>query len=369
MGNYANNLMASIFNGKAVDMYAANTVTDTSTSTDGTTTTPGDATWNGTQYDVSKYDMSGLSDKKIGHINKILQPALHTYKTHNLLPSVTIAQSVGESGWGPSSGLATKGNNLFGIKCGSKWTGKAYTAKTGEFLNGKNVTITDSFRAYDSMADSVIDRANFLSASRYKDMMTKNTAREQFQAMKNGGYATDPNYVSKMMQIVNDSKLTRFDSPKPPVEVSGGDAGKGDGETTWADGFGPSPKPTKVTRTKSQIYSGSTGPRMDNATQRKVDSLGREINATVNYNMNAATPGVSSADYRTILRAIMEQLQAINNNTAETAKGVNSIEVVSANEPISGGTTNPRNPRKPIDTRQANSNTGYDIARKMASYK
>ena len=369
MGNYANNLMASIFNGKAVDMYATNTVTDTSTSTDGTTATPGDATWNGTQYDVSKYDMSGLSDKKIGHINKILQPALHTYKTHNLLPSVTIAQSVGESGWGPSSGLATKGNNLFGIKCGSKWTGKAYTAKTGEFLNGKNVTITDSFRAYDSMADSVIDRANFLSASRYKDMMTKNTAREQFQAMKNGGYATDPNYVSKMMQIVNDSKLTRFDSPKPPVEVSGGDAGKGDGETTWADGFGPSPKPTKVTRTKSQIYSGSTGPRMDNITQRKVDSLGREINATVNYNMNAAAPGVSSADYRTILRAIMEQLQAINNNTAETAKGVNSIEVVSANEPISGGTTSPRNPRKPIDTRQANSNTGYDIARKMASYK
>jgi flagellum-specific peptidoglycan hydrolase FlgJ len=368
MGNFANNLMASIYNGKAVDMYAANTADTSTTPTDGTTPTPGDATWNGTQYDVSKYDMSGLSDKKLGHINKILQPALHTYKTHNLLPSVTIAQSVGESGWGPSSGLATKGNNLFGIKCGSKWTGKAYTAKTGEFLNGKNVTITDSFRAYDSMADSVIDRANFLSASRYKDMMTKNTAREQFQAMKNGGYATDPNYVNKMMQIVNDSKLTRFDSPKPPVEVSGGDAGKGDDETVWADGFGPSTKPVKVRRTSNSSMNGSNV-NINTDSQRKVDSLGREINATVNYNMSAAAPGTNNTDYRTILRAIMEQLQYINSNTAETARGVNNIEIVSANEPISGSTPGSKSPKKSIDNRQANSNTGYDIARKLASYK
>lgn len=369
MGNFANNLMASIYNGKAVDMYAANTVDTSTTPTDGSTPTPGDATWNGTQYDVSKYDMSGLSDKKLGHINKILQPALHTYKTHNLLPSVTIAQSVGESGWGPSSGLATKGNNLFGIKCGSKWTGKAYTAKTGEFLNGKNVTITDSFRAYDSMADSVIDRANFLSASRYKAMMTKNTAREQFQAMKNGGYATDPNYVNKMMQIVNDSKLTRFDSPKPPVEVSGGDAGKGDDETVWANGFGPSTKPpVKVRRTTNSSMNGPNV-NINTDSQRKVDSLGREINATVNYNMSATAPGASNTDYRTILRAIMEQLQFINSNTAETARSVNNIEIVSANEPISGGTPGSKSPKKSIDNRQANSNTGYDIARKMAAYK
>ena len=367
MGNIANNLMASIFNGKQVDMYAADTATTDTSNNSGGTTPTGDATWNGTQYDLSKYNMSDLSEKKQNHINKIIQPALHTYKTHNLLPSVTIAQSVGESGWGPSSGLATKGNNLFGIKCGSKWTGKAYTAKTGEFLNGKNVTITDSFRAYDSMADSVIDRANFLSASRYKAMMTKNTAQEQFQAMKDGGYATDPNYVSKMMKIVNDSKLTRFDTPKPPVEASGaattpsGDAGKGEG-----DGKTYMVQPSKAKHTgNTTALTGADKAAYANA-KRAIDKLDRQISTVMN-NQNA-TPTITG-EYVDVLAAIVEQLQAINSNTANTARGISNIEIVSANEPISSGGKPAVNTRKPIDTRQANGNTGYDIARKMASYK
>jgi flagellum-specific peptidoglycan hydrolase FlgJ len=367
MGNIANNLMASIFNGKQVDMYAADTATTDTSNNSGGTTPTGDATWNGTQYDLSKYNMSDLSEKKQNHINKIIQPALHTYKTHNLLPSVTIAQSVGESGWGPSSGLATKGNNLFGIKCGSKWTGKAYTAKTGEFLNGKNVTITDSFRAYDSMADSVIDRANFLSASRYKAMMTKNTAQEQFQAMKDGGYATDPNYVSKMMKIVNDSKLTRFDTPKPPVEASGaattpsGDAGKGEG-----DGKTYMVQPSKAKHTgNTTALTGADKAAYANA-KRAIDKLDRQISTAMN-NQNA-TPNITG-EYVDVLAAIVEQLQAINSNTANTARGISNIEIVSANEPISSGGKPAVNNKKPIDTRQANGNTGYDIARKMASYK
>ena len=69
-----------------------------------------------------------------------------------------------------------------------------------------------------------------------------------------------------------------------------------------------------------------------------------------------------------ILCTIVSELQGINSNTAATAKGISSIEIVSANEPISGGTKGSKSPKKSIDNRQANSNTGYDIARKMAAY-
>ena len=226
-------IIASMYNGKLVDLAAQSSSggTSPSDSTTGGTTPTGDTTWDGTQYDLSSYDMSDLNSTKQNHINSMIQATLHTYKTHGLFPSLTIAQSAVESGWGPTSGLATKGKAMFGIKATKDWTGKVYSGKTFEYdSSGKKYNITDGFRAYDSYNDGIIDRANFLkSNSRYTKagVFSATTPEEQARAFKAAGYATDPNYANSLISMINGSNLKRFDTPNPPKEA-GSNAGTGD---------------------------------------------------------------------------------------------------------------------------------------------
>ena len=364
-----NNMIASVFNGEKVDLYATSAPVEGATGGNSGGAPTGDVSYNGTKYDLSKYNMSGLSDKKKNHINAIIHPALETYKTHNLFPSVTIAQSVGESGWGPSSGLATKAKNLFGIKCGSKWTGKSYSAKTKEeYKPGQITTITDNFRAYDSYADSVIDRAKFLSADRYvkAGVLSATTPEKQIQAMKNAGYATSSSYVSHLTSIMNDSNLKRFDTPKPPVVASAGN-GDGDGNTYLISPGGDAGKGDGVKASYNKSVINNAGVNKTNVeTQREIEAINRKINIAVN-NINTSDPNV----YAEILKLIMQELQAINSNTAATASGVNDIKIVSANESVSNVTTaDVYNSGKKTTTRQKiNTATGYNMARQIAGYQ
>ena len=219
-----------MYNGKQVDLFGATSTTGSTDTSNGVTPT-GYTTWDGTQYDLSSYNMSDLSSTKQNHINNMIQATLHTYKTHGLFPSLTIAQSAKESGWGPTSGLATKGKAMFGIKAGSSWTGKVYSGKTFEYnSSGQKYNITDGFRAYDSYNEGIIDRANFLkSNSRYSKagVFTASTPEEQAKAFQAAGYATDPNYASGLISLINSNNLKRFDSPNPPKEASN-NAGTGD---------------------------------------------------------------------------------------------------------------------------------------------
>jgi flagellum-specific peptidoglycan hydrolase FlgJ len=381
LGNIGKNYLASIYNGKEVDLFAQPVSTDTSTSpSDGGTTPGGDGSpWNGTKYDLSKYDMSGLSGNKQTHINKMIHPTLHTYKSHGLFPSLTFAQAAQESGWGLTSGLATKGNAAFGIKADKSWTGKVYTAKTREVYNGKSVTITDGFRAYDSLGDSIIDRANFLKAnSRYTKagVFSATSPEEQARAFQKAGYATDPNYASSLINLMNGSNLQRFDKPKPPVEDNAGsgdgntylvapkenkhltgDAGKGDGRVSY-----------------SRSIDGPPRNRVDAKAQRELEAINRKVNVAFN-NINASDPNA----YAEVLKIILQELQAINANTAATAEGVGGIEIASANAPVSGDnnqhpTTKERyqasKRNKQISKLQTiNSSTGYSTARQIAGYK
>ena len=60
--------------------------------------------------------------------------------------STAIAQAIIESRWG-ESGLA-KYHNYFGLKCGSKWTGKSVNMKTKEeYTPGTLTTISDTYNS------------------------------------------------------------------------------------------------------------------------------------------------------------------------------------------------------------------------------
>lgn len=129
-----------------------------------------------------------------------------------VLASLTIAQAILESGWG-KSGLTVKANALFGIKAGASWKGKVYSAQTQECYDGATfTTVTALFRAYDSWADSVADHSALLTgATRYKAVIGERDYKAACRAIKAAGYATDPNYADKLIQIIESYGLTAYD--------------------------------------------------------------------------------------------------------------------------------------------------------------
>lgn len=136
------------------------------------------------------------------------------YDESKTLPSVTVAQAIVESAWGQSA----PGNNYFGIKADSSWSGPSNNLSTQEEGAGGLYTITDGFRAYNTLEDSVIDHDKFLIP--YK-MGPYTTPEEQAQHLKDEGYATDSGYASKLVQIIDENDLTKYDK-----FAGGGDAQK-----------------------------------------------------------------------------------------------------------------------------------------------
>lgn len=129
-----------------------------------------------------------------------------------MLPSVCIAQSALETGWGTSP-LMVKANAFFGIKAGTGWAGKVYSTKTQECYNGRDyTTITDLFRAYDTLADSVADYFDLITGlPRYAGACNQPNPRTCIQEIKDGGYATSPTYVDNVMSIIDQYNLTQYD--------------------------------------------------------------------------------------------------------------------------------------------------------------
>lgn len=109
-----------------------------------------------------------------------------------------VSQACCESAYGTSE-LAKNANALFGIKVNG-WKGKVYTKVTKECYDGKTyVDVKASFRAYNSFAESVEDYFNFIEKPRYKASLTATTVKDCITAIKNGGYATSPTYVSTIL--------------------------------------------------------------------------------------------------------------------------------------------------------------------------
>ncbi len=146
-------------------------------------------------------------------IQKIGPLARKEEERSNILASLTIAQAILESGWG-KSGLTVKGNALFGIKAGSNWTGKVYNAQTQECYDGKNFeTIVAGFRAYDSWEESIRDHSDLLTGlPRYKNVVGEKDYKKACKEIQKAGYATDPNYANKLIDIIEANNLNKWNA-------------------------------------------------------------------------------------------------------------------------------------------------------------
>lgn len=120
---------------------------------------------------------------------------------------IILGQAALESGWGKHEVRDSKGTgsfNLFGIKAGAGWTGATVEAVTTEVVNGVAQKVVQKFRAYASYAESFIDYAKLVANNpRYeKAVHAAGDAMQFAREMGRSGYATDPNYGSKLARVL-----------------------------------------------------------------------------------------------------------------------------------------------------------------------
>ncbi|QNP80979.1 glycoside hydrolase family 73 protein [Agrobacterium tumefaciens] len=100
-------------------------------------------------------------------------------------------------------GRSVAGNNYFGVKAGSSWSGPTKDVRTWEEVGGKRQNITDRFRAYEHPVQSLRDWASTVG-NRWSSALSAPTFAEAVSALgagKPGGYATDSKYGSKLNSI------------------------------------------------------------------------------------------------------------------------------------------------------------------------
>lgn len=183
-------------------------------STSGSTTTSGTSDTSSTSTVPAGAAEAALAGYKGGKLSpaefgRLFGPvARENMKRTGVPASVTLAQAALETGWGGSSIGDAK--NLFGIK----GTGPAGTISvpTQEFVNGRMVTITDSFRKYNSWQESIEDHGKLLQNSRYGyALQYKNDPNRYAQEIHKAGYATDPDYASKLISIMKSNNFYQYD--------------------------------------------------------------------------------------------------------------------------------------------------------------
>jgi flagellar protein FlgJ len=141
---------------------------------------------------------------------KLAAHAEEASKATGIPAKFMLGQAALESGWGKreiKGRDGTNSNNLFGIKATADWKGKVVEATTTEYVNGKAQTKVERFRAYDSYADSFKDYAKLLASNpRYEKVLASAGDASSFaQGLQKAGYATDPNYATKLTSIIKRS--------------------------------------------------------------------------------------------------------------------------------------------------------------------
>jgi len=195
-------LTSTIYVGQVLKISGTTTSTATPVTSEISTPVAGNISTAGLSIYQAAWLKTAVADAKIATIGT------------GVLPSITVAQAILESGWGQSILTSAPYYNLFGIKQGTGWQGAIVNMKTSEYVNGKWVTISAPFRAYSSQMASFQDHTKFLlTNSRYAGNGVINA--KNYVNMANGlqaaGYATDPTYASRLINLVERYNLQSLD--------------------------------------------------------------------------------------------------------------------------------------------------------------
>ena len=188
------------------------------------------------------------------YLNSIKAGAIEGWYKYKINPSLTAAQAALESGWGASKLAQPPYNNNFGIKAGTDWNGKTVSMSTQEWNGSKFITIVDTFRAYNSIGDSVKDHGIFFTSTAWRLNNYRNVVGEgdykKACYVAAAGYATDPAYASKLINIIETYNLQSWDT-----EAQNGNPGNATTENTKAKTVGWISKFSAKSATSSTLLS------------------------------------------------------------------------------------------------------------------
>ena len=145
--------------------------------------------------------------KQDTYIKFYMKAAQNEMKIHGIPASITLAQGLLESNVGESK-LAVRNNNHFGIKCFSK------TCKKGHCSNFEDDTHKDFFRIFSSPEESFKAHSQILQKDRYKFLfdLAQDDYKGWAHGLKKAGYATDPKYGYKLVYLIEELGLSKFDN-------------------------------------------------------------------------------------------------------------------------------------------------------------
>ncbi|HQX58735.1 MAG: flagellar assembly peptidoglycan hydrolase FlgJ [Rhodoferax sp.] len=141
-------------------------------------------------------------------VQRHTQAAQRVEQASGIPSAFMLGQAGHETGWGRSEITMADGTpsfNLFGIKATGGWTGKVAEITTTEYVNGAAQKVVAKFRAYDSYEDSMRDYARMITQSPRYAQASQQTASAHAYAtgLQKAGYATDPEYASKLSRAIN----------------------------------------------------------------------------------------------------------------------------------------------------------------------
>lgn len=176
-------------------------------------------------------------ESKQEYINAIAEAAQKACKRYGYLPSVLIAQSCLQNGFGipaywdnPEIKYLLRYNNMVGQKAElltkswynkSVWPGESFNKRTPEVYGGTPTTINDDFRIFDDIEQSFCDFILFLLyASNYgyngkpkygREVVDIKDPAKLIKEVGGRGYATGQTYPTNVMRIINENNLLKYD--------------------------------------------------------------------------------------------------------------------------------------------------------------
>lgn len=160
---------------------------------------------------ASKYDYVNVFFNNLAPL--VVNEYIRRKGQKRLYPSTVLAMAALESGYNLNA------TTLFGIK------GNGVVLDTTECINGEYVNIKDSFKCYPSLTASVQGLYDLMQWSNYDRATSSTDYVEECRMIQACGYATDPDYADKLINIVNSYQLTMFnnieettDEPEAPAE-------------------------------------------------------------------------------------------------------------------------------------------------------
>ena len=153
---------------------------------------------------ASKYDYINVFFNNLAPL--VVNEYIRRKGQKRLYPSTVLAMAALESGYNLNA------KTLFGIK------GDGIVLDTTECINGEDINIKDSFVIYPTLAEAVQGLYELMQWDNYDRATSCTDYEEECRMVQACGYATDPEYSDKLINIVNTYQLAMFNYIDEPVE-------------------------------------------------------------------------------------------------------------------------------------------------------